>query len=318
MAYRLREDESVAKGLRRVVRKELGSAIDQLASAYPSDHAIHEARKSIKKVRAVLQLVGDDIGARSAMKPLRRAGRLLAPLRDAEAVMASARALCLQERGTLSLSTCSALRDMFRREKSRVKAVATRDRVARRAARALRGVRDSASGWDWKSVGFSVLAADVRQAYKRARRGMRLAHHQRTSENSHEWRKRVKTLWYALRLLQGRAPLRRTLGNLERLQGWLGDEHNLFVLGTSVADPKPDVEGARRARVRHLADRRRQALRHMALAVGAQVFEDSPKQFTKRLRRLWRAADDQTRAHRRTPRKARRGISHEKLARPAA
>jgi hypothetical protein len=50
VAYRLRVRESIGKGLKRVVRKELRSAIDALDDPNPSDDAIHEARKSIKKV----------------------------------------------------------------------------------------------------------------------------------------------------------------------------------------------------------------------------------------------------------------------------
>src|SRR4029450_9963651 len=94
MAYRLRTDESLAKGLKRVVRKELRDAVDKLSEADAPDESVHEARKSIKKVRAVLQLVGDDIRAGHALSQLQSAGHLLAPLRDADAMMASAKKLC--------------------------------------------------------------------------------------------------------------------------------------------------------------------------------------------------------------------------------
>ena len=40
----------------------------------------------------------------------------------------------------------------------------------------------------------------------------------------HEWRKRIKTLWYALRLLEQRVPMDPQLTELKRLEEWLGDD----------------------------------------------------------------------------------------------
>ena len=84
MAYRLRQHESVPKGLRRVVTKELKGAAKRLAVAEPSEDAIHDARKSIKKVRAVVQLLQHhEMGTKGNRKRLRHAGHLLSALADA-------------------------------------------------------------------------------------------------------------------------------------------------------------------------------------------------------------------------------------------
>ena len=88
------------------------AAIDQLAGMDVSEDAIHEARKSVKKVRAVLQLLGGDLDADGGLKRLRRAGRLLAPLRDADALLTTARELCARQ--PLSERTCNTLRDGLR------------------------------------------------------------------------------------------------------------------------------------------------------------------------------------------------------------
>src|SRR5579863_5096978 len=64
MAYRLERDESVISGIRRVIREEIESAEEHLAGKKKTtrDEAIHDARKSIKKVRATLRLVRDQLG----------------------------------------------------------------------------------------------------------------------------------------------------------------------------------------------------------------------------------------------------------------
>jgi CHAD domain-containing protein len=65
MAYRLRSQESITHGLQRIARKELRAARDGMRrSTPPSDEAVHEARKSVKKVRAIVELIDADGGRR--------------------------------------------------------------------------------------------------------------------------------------------------------------------------------------------------------------------------------------------------------------
>ena len=72
MAYHLKTGERVPDGIRRTAREELESAANQLEgrAGATRDEAIHEARKSIKKVRGVLRLMrpelGETYGAESA------------------------------------------------------------------------------------------------------------------------------------------------------------------------------------------------------------------------------------------------------------
>src|SRR5580700_8770899 len=91
MAYRLKRDESVIRGLKRVVREEMESAVAQLSGGNEAsrDEAIHEARKSIKKVRALLRLMSAEFGEAYARENarLRDIARRLSQFRDAFAII---------------------------------------------------------------------------------------------------------------------------------------------------------------------------------------------------------------------------------------
>src|SRR5689334_14278160 len=91
MAFRLNSRRPVPDQLRRIVRDELAAAADALGSDAPDQDAIHEARKSVKKVRAILRLLEDPLGKdyREANDRLRVAARALASLRDADAALVS-------------------------------------------------------------------------------------------------------------------------------------------------------------------------------------------------------------------------------------
>lgn len=279
MAFRLREDESVAKGLRRVVRKELRSASERLTSD-SSDAAIHEARKSIKKVRAVLQLLGKDLAADDARKHLRRASHLLSPVRDADAMIETVKSLRSPGNPEV-MKPLAALSSELHAEKARVRDEADAEHVRRRAARALERVRRDARDWRWKRTEFPLLAEAMKRSYKRARRAMENARPAEDPDAFHEWRKRVKTHWYALRLLEERVPkLRRQIGEFRRLETALGDDHNLYVLRDRVQS----------SRLRAIAERRQQALEQQALALGESLFARRPKAFAHHLQEIWTRA----------------------------
>lgn len=280
MGFRLREDESVAKGLHRVVKKELRSASERL-TLDSSDVAIHEARKSIKKVRAVLQLLGDDLDAGNARKYLRRASQLLSPLRDADAMLETTRSLRSDRTMT---KVVAALTSQLQSEKSRLRDEADAGRVRRKAAAALDRVRHDARDWRWKKADFPALADAIKRSYKRALTSMEEARSEDDPDRFHNWRKRVKTHWYALRLLSKRIPtLGPPIAEFKRLETALGDDHNLLVLQARVQSTP----------LRSLTERRQRALKRQALAVGARVLVQRPKVFAKHLRDMWDRAKNE-------------------------
>jgi CHAD domain-containing protein len=286
VSYRLREDESVAKGLNRLVRKQLRSAVERLTSDR-SDEAIHDARKRIKKVRAVLHLGGTDLTGDRTLKQLRRGSHALSPLRDMEAMIEAARTLG-PSRSAGQTTLAGVINRQLTTEKTRLNTTERRDAVRAEAARALDRLHRDARDWHWKHIDDALLAKAIKRCYKRARHTMQDARTERQEDRFHKWRKRVKTLWYALRLLEDRAPgLRRSIADLKRLETWLGDDHNLLVLqehftsATSTAGPRPHVD------LRGLTERRHRELRRQALAIGSRLFAQPPKVFAQRLRRMW-------------------------------
>jgi hypothetical protein len=86
MAFELKPDQSLPKGIRRIVRKQLAAALGQLTGPQKRsrDEAVHEARKRFKEVCAVLRLVRPVIGEKSYRREntcFRDAGRPLTEVR---------------------------------------------------------------------------------------------------------------------------------------------------------------------------------------------------------------------------------------------
>jgi CHAD domain-containing protein len=110
--------------------------------------------------------------------------------------------------------------------------------------------------------------------------------------NLHELRKRVKDLWYQLRLI--RDADKHLLGDLadqaHDLSDHLGDDHDLALLREQVqrrrtAFANPDDQ-------RHVLeeiDQRRGELQFASISLGQRIYAEKPKRFTKRLERRWEA-----------------------------
>ncbi|MEA2297262.1 MAG: hypothetical protein QOF77_198, partial [Solirubrobacteraceae bacterium] len=92
MAYRLSFTDEVPDSVRNCVREELVTARALLREGFDEDpvDAVHEARKSIKKTRALLRLVRPGLPKRvyrSENRTLRDAARLISGARDADVMV---------------------------------------------------------------------------------------------------------------------------------------------------------------------------------------------------------------------------------------
>src|SRR4028118_1369351 len=74
------------------------------------------------------------------------------------------------------------------------------------AAAELAAARDRTDDWPLEDESFASAAAGLRRMHQRGRRAMSAALEKGDDDLWHEWRKRVKDLWYASRILKPVAP----------------------------------------------------------------------------------------------------------------
>jgi CHAD domain-containing protein len=115
MPYRLGRDEAILTGLRRVVREELDAAIRGVKGTPANESekdGVHEARKAIKKIRAVIRLLAPHLGAAGIRDniALRDAAQGLSQMRDAAAAVETVEALLARFPAGLAAEALSSLR----------------------------------------------------------------------------------------------------------------------------------------------------------------------------------------------------------------
>jgi CHAD domain-containing protein len=299
--------EPIAEGLRRVVLEQLDLAIELLetypsermaqpvASSQPGD-TVHEIRKALKRLRALLRLLRDELGAKRHAREstaLRDCGRRLAGARDAEVMLGTLDSLIARDQSHLARSAAVlGLRAQLLAERNAAAAHAIGDaRVRGEVLEELRAVRARAQRWELRHRGFKLVAPGLEGIYRRGRVRMRTARRRHSAEALHVWRKRVKELRYVTETLDrgGKRykPVRRVARRADRLGEMLGEEHDLALLEARVRERSRQFAGERKARKRllKLIARRRTQLRKRALREGERLYRRPPRRFVRRLRR---------------------------------
>jgi CHAD domain-containing protein len=293
--YRLQDGEPLPKGVARMARGRIDDAVDELAGTTDStqEAAVHEARKNIKKLRALVRLSRDELGSevyRRENETFREAGRQLSGVRDADVMLATL--ADLEERypdelGPGNTGPAGDLRQALEAHRIRTSGGA-RAQLSEEAVRMLKRVRRRVGSWPLERDGFEAVEDGLRRSYRQSRRDYQAALREPSGEHLHEWRKRVKDLWYHLDILRDTwKPVMKALAKeAHELSDRLGDDHDLAVLLAWAEEHESSAAQALRAPV----EQRRAELQADAFTIGARLYADKPGRFVRRLERWWDAS----------------------------
>ena len=294
MAYRLNLDMPIPDAVRACAHEQLADAVRLLREEHAADPvaAVHGARKDLKKTRSLLRLVRPALKEKAYRRlnaELRDTARDLSGTRDADVMLETLDDLAGRFAGQVPRKTFTALKRSF----------GARARAARKAGddgghpdvvARLEAAQAEVAAWPLERVDRKTLVAGAVRAYARGQRERARAEAEPTAESLHEWRKRVKDLWYHLRLLEEAwPPVLRALGEeAHRLSDLLGDEHDLAVLAERLEERRGAAVGAPvdEDEVVALTLRRREELRGEAFALGARLYAERPKAYGRRLTAL--------------------------------
>jgi CHAD domain-containing protein len=299
MSYKIKQSRPLDGEVRRVIKERITHSMAHL-SRYDqsSDKAVHEVRKNMKKSRACLRLVRYSISD-STYKALN------AKYRDLSRMLADAREAVVQ------LETLDALRgELTHPDDTEIVERALRDDY-RRAHRELlqprnvpadvrNQLKQSIQEIDELSIageGFDIFHKGIKRIYKQGRKAMTLARAFPEGEHLHDWRKRVKYLWYHLRLLQSAWPkvMKGYAKSLDQISDCLGLEHDLVDLKHKLRKDNQFAIASQEG-TKELIDRidqKRSGLQAAVWPDAEKHYFESPKRFARRIGHYWDVAQSE-------------------------
>jgi CYTH domain-containing protein/CHAD domain-containing protein len=293
--FRLRGDEDAATGMRRVILGRLDKASKRLGDAGEEGdalaEAIHGARKDLKKARAALRLIRDELGEKTFKREnhaLRDAARLLSASRDAEVKLETLDSL-VEGSGDTPPAATALWREALVADRDRIVAGGEGDQTGAAVA-AIEEVAERAPRWKIREDGWKLLAPGLDTAYSEGREAFAALGDSPSFEAVHELRKRGKDLWYQMRLLRDawEPVMEATAEEIHDFTDLLGDHHDLAVLALDL-DERSQVDRAQRETLKALIGARQETLLAAARGAGERIYAEKPKAFRRRMHGYWRA-----------------------------
>jgi CHAD domain-containing protein len=269
--------------------------------------AVHESRKSIKRIRALLRLVRDELPKkvfRFENEALRDTGRLVDQVRSAQGVLNAATNVRELYGDLLAKDTFIELIDRLTRRRDLTELTALEDpNLIGRVIRSLERAHHRYQTWPIDPEARAVYGLGIRDSfeaidpgldrtYATGRRRMVAAYRPSGGDQFHAWRKRVKDLRHQMEFLAPLWPevVVGTAMTLHRLGDILGEDNDLKdlvdLIGTR-ADLCPNPR--ERSLLRALTRQRRTELEMAAEILGRRVYAEKPKALCFRFGEYWSA-----------------------------
>jgi CHAD domain-containing protein len=280
--FRLLAGEPPAHGLRRVAVGQLELASRRLDGRKVGPGDVHEARKSLKRLRALLRVARPYLPGevyRRENVTFRDVGRELSGARDARVLLETLEKITPDIDG--AARPFARLHEQLEREAARSADAAPPD-----LKRPLVDAQARAAALPLPSDGGpELLVLGIERIYRRGRKALKRARKHPDPERRHELRKRAKDLWHAGQLLRSVDPkrMRKLRRRAHRLADLLGDDHDLAVLRErALAQPDLLAPGELET-LTALIDQRQSELQKAAMKCAARTYRRKPKKLARKL-----------------------------------
>jgi CHAD domain-containing protein len=292
MPYRFKTNEPLEKGFRRIAREQLDAALAELTGAEVGPGNVHQCRKSLKRLRALVRLASAAIGdgkARRRTKSLGEIARLLSARRD-QTVM-------LETIGKLSEGSPGAAETLAPLKASLAGPGQAADQpqlldadIASRARSLLLTEAKKFTRIKFDKRGFAALAGGLEASYGQGRKAAKFAYEEPTDENFHDLRKAVQWHWRQMSLLARAWPdeFAVRVNAARELSQFLGDDHDLAMLIAATA--KSTISEEEKEAAAAVCRRQQQILRATVEYRVKRLFAEKPEAFVSRMEAYWRCS----------------------------
>ncbi len=294
MGYRLKKNEGVELGIRRIAREQIEKSLEELSdSGLKVSKKVHQVRKRCKKLRGAVRLVRPALGATYDREnaDFRDTARMLSQARDAKTALDTYDRVMETFASQVQRKAFGSIRrELTERRKALIgKRINLKERLAEVADR-LEAARERIPTWHLSEEGFEAIRGGLNKTYGRACKEMDGVAEDPADENFHNWRKRVKYHRYHCQILTPLWPaeLKSRAEEADKLGDLLGDDHDLAVLRAQIVET-PDAFGTEQdiQAFLGLMDQCRERLQQKSFLIGRRLFAEKPGGICKRFGKYW-------------------------------
>jgi len=294
MSLKIATEKEFSDGLKEKIKEHCRESLDLLQNQAETDphEVVHEVRKAFKKIRGCLRLIRDQTDFYKEENAFfRDEGRRISDIRDATSVIEIFDDVYDRYSDQLYQKTFHKYREhLFSKREEMAKDILKDRGVLKTIEKQLTDKCEDIDQWKIDIQTFEEISPSVERVYQRGRKGYQKTVETESTADFHEWRKRVKYLRYQLDLLNRIWPdfMEAWEDELHDLSDLLGDDHDLYMLGTLVEQEKDRFADRESFElVKSLISFRRSKLQAEALSLGKRLYFLDKETFVSLLGTAW-------------------------------
>ena len=289
MNYQLEKEIPLKKNINDIAKEEIEGCLFSLENLNIHE-AVHDIRKRLKKLRALARLVRDEMGEENYKDIniyFRDIGREISDFRDLTAHIETIELLKERYGNYLYVRFFNNILKKIEAERAKMEnALKKRNFFSDHLKTKLDTANKKLVKWPVNSNDIKIILPSIERVYMRGKLALENAYNNPSNENFHEWRKRVKYLWYQTLLLQETWPeFFETLeSEIHELADYLGNDHDLMVLQIKIQDPVFKLKKEEQAELFYaITSQYSKILRSAAKTKGELIYAEEPADFIKRI-----------------------------------
>ncbi len=264
------------------------------ASHNETDKAVHEIRKSFKRLRAVLRLIRDEIGYSSYYREnafCRDESKLLGKMRDLKVFHEDLESLAKDNQHTADLDFIGQLQKVMLDLKEIEYKNLTGSDLFQTIINDVEAAKERIRFFKFRNEGFSVIEPGLLRMYAKGYKELHVVKNESTTGHYHNLRKRVKYLMYFSQILKPLYPkyFNALDNDLDKAGDQLGLDHNFAELADFVENIRRKGISKQKKNVfkKWLQEIRKQ-LQADALEILEKIYVEDPKEFSQRIRQYYK------------------------------
>lgn len=296
LKFKINAAELPKTEIKRIIHEQLNNAIEYAENANDVHKAIHEIRKSIKRVRAVLRLIRFETGDSFYRKEntyFRDLSRKISELRDNAVQIRTLDELYAKYKVYIELDVYQSIKTQLQLNLAKLTEKEIEEAgILKEIAQELKNTNLRLSHIPIVENDFRVFKKGLQHIYRNGRRRYQMAINNRDPELLHDWRKFVKYLWYHMQLLEELWPkyFKSNSSWLEDIGERIGEDHDLHVFRMLLASEAPDlIHSSNGEKLIKAIENQRIKKQNAALPIAQFIYYEKPSQFSERIEHYWNA-----------------------------
>ena len=293
--FSISKSESVSINIHRILLGQFHCIIQQSEMDQEEVHkSIHETRKSMKRIRAILRMIRDEIGYSTYYREnvfYRDLARQLSDIRNFEVLSESIRDLKNDLSSTISSDVFTSMEEELDRQLNRVvPGQAALYQLLKEVAGKVTVARERIYDFPIRHNDFRAFEGGLSRVYRQGKRYLDQARRKPSPALLHDLRKRMKYFWHQVEILQPiyPGPLKAYAGTLEEITENLGAYQDLQILQEFLSESNSIADPVVHETLQEACRAKQSMLLHELWPMAEMAYIEEPKAMVARLGSYWK------------------------------